>query len=154
MVFAGFLPSKGAERKRRLAELAAGPWAIALFEAPHRVARTLGDLHAALGERDVVIARELTKRFETIARVPLAEASAWVEADDDRRAANSCWWSRAARSRPRFRRSERVLETLLAELPVKQAVALAVKLTGGKRNELYALALGGAVRSKWRSGRR
>jgi len=73
-VFAGFLPVKGSERRERLAALAAGPWAIVLFEAPHRIAATLSDLHAALGDRDVVIARELTKRFETITRLPLAEA--------------------------------------------------------------------------------
>src|SRR5204863_9246113 len=84
VVFAGFLPSKGGERRERLAQLAAGPWSIALFESPHRIAQTLADLHAALGDRDVVIARELTKMFETIARVPLAGARAWVEADSDR----------------------------------------------------------------------
>ena len=60
VVFAGFLPARGGERKARLAALAAGPWAIALFEAPHRIAATLADLHAALGDRHVVIARELT----------------------------------------------------------------------------------------------
>ena len=142
VVFAGFLPAKGSERKERLAELAASPWAIVLYEAPHRVARTLADLHAALGERDVVIARELTKKFETIARVPLAEASAWVEADDDRRRGE---FVLVVEGRPVAATSaldpRALLETLLAELPVKQAVALAVKLTGGKRNDLYALAL-------------
>src|SRR6185503_8654305 len=45
VVFAGFLPAKGGERREKLARLAAGPWAIALFEAPHRLAQTLGDLH-------------------------------------------------------------------------------------------------------------
>jgi 16S rRNA (cytidine1402-2'-O)-methyltransferase len=142
-VFAGFLPAKGGERRERLGELAAGPWAIVLYEAPHRVSRTLADLYAALGERDVVIARELTKKFETIARVPLAAASAWVDADDDRRRGE---FVLVLEGRPIDRPSGAldprvVLETLLAELPVKQAVALAVKLTGGKRNELYALAL-------------
>jgi 16S rRNA (cytidine1402-2'-O)-methyltransferase len=141
-VFAGFLPARGAERRARLAALAAGPWAIALFEAPHRVAQTLGDLHAALGERDVVIARELTKMFETIARVPLAEARAWVEADPDRRRGEFVLVvegravEAAAGIDPRA-----LLATLLTELPVKPAVALAVRLTGGKRNDLYALAL-------------
>ncbi|HET7730806.1 MAG TPA: 16S rRNA (cytidine(1402)-2'-O)-methyltransferase [Usitatibacter sp.] len=142
VVFAGFLPAKGGERRARLADLAAGPWAIALFEAPHRVAATLADLHEALGDRNVVIARELTKRFETITRMPLAEAAAWVEGHDDRRRGEfvllvegrAVEHSTAADHRA-------VLETLLAELPVKQAVALAVKLTGGKRNELYELAL-------------
>ena len=143
VVFAGFLPAKGSERRARLAALAAGPWAVALFEAPHRVAATLADLHAALGERDVVIARELTKKFETIARLPMTVARACVEADDDRSRGE---FVLVVEGRPGEAAGpaldpRRLLETLLAELPVKQAVALAVKLTGGKRNDLYALAL-------------
>lgn len=142
VVFAGFLPVRGAERRERLAQLAAGPWAIALFEAPHRIARTLADLHAALGERDVVIAREITKKFETIVRVPLAGAAAWVGEDDDRRRGEFVLVveGRAVESTPSLD-PRKVLEVLLAEVPLKQAVALAVKLTGGKRNELYELAL-------------
>jgi 16S rRNA (cytidine1402-2'-O)-methyltransferase len=141
-VFAGFLPAKGSERRERIARLAAGPWAIVLFESPHRIAQTLADLHAALGERDVVIAREITKKFETIARVPLAGARAWVEADADRQRGELVLViegrpvEEASRSDPR-----QVLEVLLAELPLKQAVSLAARLTGGKRNALYALAL-------------
>ncbi len=141
-VFAGFLPVKGAERRARLEALAAGPWAIIVFEAPHRIARTLSDLHAALGERDVVIAREITKRFETITRIPLAQASAWVEADDDRRRGEFVLMIEGQPvERASFADPRAVLETLLAELPLKQAVALATKITGGKRNDLYALAL-------------
>ena len=142
VVFAGFLPARGAERRARLEQLAAGPWAIALFEAPHRIAGTLADLHAALGDRDVVIARELTKRFETIARVPLAEARAWVDADADRRRGEFVLLveGRPVEAAPALD-PRAVLETLLAELPLKQAVALAVALTGARRNDLYALAL-------------
>jgi len=146
-VFAGFLPVKGGERKRRLAALAAAPWAIVLFEAPHRVAATLADLHAALGDRDVVIARELTKRFETIARVPLREARAWVEADPDRERGEfvlvvegDAGKSRAGPQGPAAD-PRAVLRALLAELPLKQAVALAAKITGERRNALYAMAL-------------
>ena len=142
VVFAGFLPAKGGERRERLAALAAGPWAIALFEAPHRVAQTLADLHEALGERDVVIARELTKRFESIARLPLAQARAWVEADDDRRRGEFVLLVEGrAVAHGKAMDAAAVLATLLGELPVKQAVALAVKLTGGKRNALYEMAL-------------
>ena len=142
VVFAGFLPVKGKERRDRLEALAAGPWAIALFEAPHRVVRTLSDLHAALGERDIVIAREITKKFESITRLPLSGASAWVAADDDRRRGEFVLVveGRAVEKSPAL--DPRVLlETLLAELALKQAVALAVKITGGKRNDLYSLAL-------------
>jgi len=142
VVFAGFLPARGGERRERLAALAASPWAIALFEAPHRVAATLGDLHAALGDRDVVIARELTKKFETIARVPLADARAWVESDADRSRGEFVLVIEGREPKPASPSDPRaILETLLAELPLKQAVALAVKITGGRRNELYALAL-------------
>lgn len=142
VVFAGFLPARGAERRERLAALAAGPWAIALFEAPHRVVGTVGDLHAALGDRDIVIARELTKRFESIVRLPLGEAVAWLEADDDRRRGEFVLLveGRSVEARPSLDPRE-VLEALLAELPLKQAVALATRITGGKRNDLYALAL-------------
>jgi 16S rRNA (cytidine1402-2'-O)-methyltransferase len=142
VVFAGFLPARGGERRERLAALAKAPWAIALFEAPHRVVETVGDLHAALGERDIVIAREITKKFESIVRLPLADARAWLEADDDRRRGEFVLIveGRPVESKPAL--DPRVLlETLLAELPLKQAVALATKITGGKRNELYAMAL-------------
>jgi len=142
VIFAGFLPAKGRERREKLAALAAGSWAIALFEAPHRIGATLADLHAALGERDVVIAREITKKFEAITRLPLSQARDWVAADSDRGRGEIVLViegrepERASATDPRA-----VLEALLAELPLKQAVALAVKLTGEKRNALYALAL-------------
>ncbi len=143
VVFAGFLPVKGTERRARLTALAAGPWAIVLFEAPHRVKETLADLHEALGERDVVIGREITKKFESFARLPLAGAAAWLEGDADRSRGEFVLViegrepaSPGGRSDPRA-----VLAVLLAELPVKQAAALAAKITGARKNELYALAL-------------
>ena len=141
VVFAGFLPARGSERSTRLLDLAAGPWAIALFESPHRIVRTLEDLHAALGDRDVVIARELTKRFETIVRRPLAGAADWVRADPDR-ARGEFVLVVEGRSAARPSAEPRaLLEALLAELPLKQAVTLAAKVSGARRNELYALAL-------------
>ena len=140
-VFAGFLPAKGRERKRRLAALAAGPWAIVLFEAPHRVVQTLDDLHEALGERDVVIARELTKRFESIARVPLAGARAWIEADADRGRGEFVLLIEGREPKASADDPRAVLAALLQELPVKSAVALAAKITGARRNALYAMAL-------------
>ena len=142
VVFAGFLPAKGGARRERLAALAAAPWAIALFEAPHRIERTLADLHAALGSRDVVIARELTKRFETVVRLPLAEAAAWVAADPDRRRGEFVLVieGRPAHG-PRGPDPRAVLQALLAELPTGKAAALAAKITGLPRGELYAAAL-------------
>ncbi len=147
-VFAGFLPAKGAARREKLAALAASPWAIVLFEAPHRVARTLADLHQALGERDVVIAREVTKRFETIERMPLAGAAEWIAADPDRTRGEFVLAIEGREPASTAKDPLPVLEALLAELPLKTAVALATKITGGKRNELYAAALRICARHK------
>lgn len=151
VVFAGFLPAKGSERKRRLADLAAGPWAIALFESPHRIEDTLADLHAALGDRDVVVCRELTKRFETIARVPLAQAVEWVRGDENRSRGEFVLVveGRAVEAGPSVD-AGKVLGILLEELSVKQAAALASKITGLNRSELYqaALALKSGVRGE------
>jgi 16S rRNA (cytidine1402-2'-O)-methyltransferase len=74
-VFEGFLPRKGSGRRERLAELAGERRTIVLYEAPHRLARTLADLADALGgTRRVVLARELTKLHEELWRGPLSAA--------------------------------------------------------------------------------
>jgi 16S rRNA (cytidine1402-2'-O)-methyltransferase len=78
--FAGFLPRKGAERARELESLARFPGTLVLYEAPNRAAKTLADLRAALGPRRAVLARELTKRHETVTRGVLGE----LELDDPR----------------------------------------------------------------------
>jgi 16S rRNA (cytidine1402-2'-O)-methyltransferase len=75
-VFEGFLPRKGRQRAVRLAELAAEARTVVLFEAPHRLEATLADLASALGpDRPVAVAREITKRFETVWRGTLGQAT-------------------------------------------------------------------------------
>lgn len=144
-LFYGFLPARAAERKRELAALRGLPYALVFYEAPHRIADCIADLHAVFGDaRRIVIARELTKMFETIHACPLAEATAWIEGSADRRKGEFVLileGQPVLRSGEDQARAQQVLETLLAELPLKQAVALATKITGGKRNELYDLAL-------------
>src|SRR5690606_2061643 len=66
VLFAGFLPAKAGARRAEIAELAAIPATLVLFEAPHRLAETLADLAELLGDRPAVVARELTKRFEEL----------------------------------------------------------------------------------------
>jgi 16S rRNA (cytidine1402-2'-O)-methyltransferase len=79
-VFEGFLPRKGSGRSERLAALATEDRTIVLYEAPHRVARTLADLAASLGaERPVAVARELTKLHEEVWRGTLGESLTWAE---------------------------------------------------------------------------
>lgn len=83
--FEGFLPRKGSGRRERLAALAAEPRTTVLYEAPHRVARTLADLADVVGPtRKVALARELTKLHEEVWRGPLSEAVEWVQAHPPR----------------------------------------------------------------------
>jgi 16S rRNA (cytidine1402-2'-O)-methyltransferase len=83
--FEGFLPRKGAERARRLAALGTEPRTAVLFEAPHRVARTLADLRGAVGpDRPVAVARELTKLHEEVWRTTVGEAAAVAEVGSPR----------------------------------------------------------------------
>lgn len=84
-VFEGFLPRKGSARHDRLAEVAAEARTVVLYEAPHRLARTLGDLAAVCGpERRIVLARELTKLHEECWRGTLADAIAHVDVQTPR----------------------------------------------------------------------
>jgi 16S rRNA (cytidine1402-2'-O)-methyltransferase len=79
--FEGFLPPKSAARRARIKELAVIPGTLVFFESPHRLAETVRDLSAVLGQRDAAIARELTKCFETVRRAPLPDLAAVVGAE-------------------------------------------------------------------------
>ncbi len=83
-LFVGFLPRKAGERRSLLADLADEPGAWVAFEAPHRLLDALADLLAVQGDRQVAVARELTKRFEEIWRGPAAQALAHYTANPPR----------------------------------------------------------------------
>lgn len=142
-LFYGFLPTKEAARRKALAELKPLPCALVFYEAPHRIEEAVADLAAVLEPgRTLVVARELTKLFESIVSLPLAEAPAWLAADADRRRGEFVLAVSApppAEGVPA--EAERVLELLLAELPLKQAVKLAAEVSGASKNALYDLAL-------------
>jgi 16S rRNA (cytidine1402-2'-O)-methyltransferase len=142
-LFYGFLPSKAAERRKALEALAAFPYTLVFYEAPHRVLESIGDLAAVLGARRIVMARELTKIFESIHTCDLDEAAAWLAADPDRVRGEFVLMIEGAQRNQDATKAEakRTLQILLEELPVKQAAALAARITGGRKNELYALAL-------------
>ena len=143
-LFAGFLPARPAARRKALDALSALPYTLVLYEAPHRVVECVEDMSAALGpERALVIARELTKLFEQIHRCRLGEAAAWLREDTDRRRGEFVLIAEgpAARNESAKLDWERVLTTLLGELPLAHAVKLACKLTGAKKNAVYARAL-------------
>ena len=142
-LFYGFLPARAGERRRELERLAALPYPLLFYEAPHRIVECVAALREALGaERHVVIARELTKLFETIHTCRLAEAVAWLEADADRKRGEFVLIVEgAAEPAADTGAALRALQALLEELPLKQAVELAAKISGGRKNQLYKLAL-------------
>jgi 16S rRNA (cytidine1402-2'-O)-methyltransferase len=141
-LFYGFLPSKGGQRRQAIESLRAQPCALVFYEAPHRVLDTVADLAAVLGERTLVIARELTKLFESIHSCPLTAALDWLQADPNRQRGEFVLLVSGAPADVDDGAGERVLQLLLADgLPVKQAARLAAEISGGAKNALYARAL-------------
>lgn len=144
--FIGFLPSRPAQRDAALRVLRAETSTLVLYEAPHRIEETVSSLLAEFGaQRRIVLARELTKLFEEIHRCALGEAGAWLAAAPNRRKGEYVVLVEGAPLRDddeaQAAEAERVLSILLEECPVKQAAALAAKLTGMKKNALYERAL-------------
>ena len=143
-LFCGFLPSRAAERRRALAELAAQTATLVFYEAPHRVIECVTDICAAMGgDRDIVFGRELTKMHETVHRCRLDAAVAWLQTDENHQRGEFVLAVQGApeMQQPDEADADATLGILLDELPLKQAVALAVRLTGGSRNVLYQRAL-------------
>lgn len=145
-VFAGFLPAKPAARRKALDSLDL-PWPVILYEAPHRVLECARDLLAQFGgEREIVIARELTKKFEEVARLPLAQAPAWLEAHAHRQQGEFVLvLGPGPAEAGDAGEAARVLDVLLESLPASEAARLAARITGAPRNALYKLAMGKKV---------
>jgi 16S rRNA (cytidine1402-2'-O)-methyltransferase len=143
-LFCGFLPAQPAARRRALETLKTVPFALVFHEAPHRIARTLADMNVVLGgARRIVIARELTKLFETVHDTTLDAAAEWIDADANRRRGEFVLIVEGAAEAADATDGEieRTLVLLLDELPVTRAVRLAASLTGARRNRVYQLAL-------------
>jgi 16S rRNA (cytidine1402-2'-O)-methyltransferase len=141
-VFAGFLPSKSADRAAKLHALRQENRAVVLLEAPHRIAALANEL-ASLGERRVTLGRELTKQFEEIVTLRASELAAWLSADPNRLRGEFvlALHPSAAAADQQTDEGLRVLQLLLAELPLKTAVKLASEISGQARNSLYEKAL-------------
>jgi 16S rRNA (cytidine1402-2'-O)-methyltransferase len=143
-LFYGFLPSKAGARRAALSAISSLPHTLVFFEAPHRLLQTLEDMTQALGpDRVIVIARELTKVFESFQRCKLAQARAWLAEDANRMRGEFVLIVEGAAAAPAqsAAQTQRMLEILLSELPLKQAVHLAAAITGTKKNALYERAL-------------
>lgn len=144
-LFYGFLPAKTGQRQQALKTLVALPYTLVFYEAPHRIRASLRDMASVLGgERQLTIARELTKLFETIHQCRLDEAIAWLEADAHREKGEFVVLVSGAPVPDSTEISEQTRNTLtllLAELPLKQAVKLAAGISGENKKALYQLAL-------------
>jgi len=139
-LFRGFLPSKAGERDAAVQALAQQPHAVVLLEAPHRIEALALSL-AALGSRPITVGRELTKQFEQVATLTCEQLAAWLAADPQRLRGEFALVLHPMAEAADAGDEARVLQLLLAELPVKTAVKLAADITGGSRNALYELAL-------------
>ncbi|WP_415719987.1 16S rRNA (cytidine(1402)-2'-O)-methyltransferase [Photobacterium ganghwense] len=138
--FEGFLPPKSKGRRDCFQALAEDERTLIFYESPHRIMESLADMLAVLGpERDVVLARELTKTYETIHGAPLAELIEWLKLDSNRIRGEMVLLVAGHRAEKNALPAEalRTLALLVKELPLKKASALAAEIHGVKKNALY-----------------
>lgn len=145
-IFEGFLPAKTAGRRARLEQVREEPRTLIFYEAPHRILECLQDMEAVFGgERPALLAREITKTFETLKGLPLAELRAFVQGDSNQQRGECvvlvAGWVAPEDEQAISVEAQRVLDLLLAEMPLKRAAALAAEITGVRKNLLYQLAL-------------
>jgi 16S rRNA (cytidine1402-2'-O)-methyltransferase len=144
-IFEGFLPAKNEARKNYLHTLLREPRTIMFYEAPHRLQETLQSLLEVFGgNRKAVVARELTKMFESIIADDLQKLMDYYSQHEDECRGEIVILLAGAEAADNASVSvhpQDVLNILLQELPLKQAVSLASKITGARRNEMYYAAL-------------
>ncbi|MDO6686900.1 MULTISPECIES: 16S rRNA (cytidine(1402)-2'-O)-methyltransferase [unclassified Agarivorans] len=143
-LYEGFLPAKTKARQERLNELRQETRTVVYYESPHRIVDSLADIVLCLGdERQVVMAREITKTFETIKSLPAAELLAWVKADANQQKGEIVLVV-SGHQKNSVQLPVDALDTLKllqTELPLKKAAALTAKIYGLKKNALYEYGL-------------
>lgn len=140
--FAGFLPAARSARRKALESLDL-PCPVVLYEAPHRILESVADLAARFGpDRELVIARELSKKFEEVARLALGEACGWLQAGPHRQQGEFALVLAPGEADPQAPAdAERVLGVLLEALAPSEAARLAARITGLPKSLLYRKAL-------------
>ncbi|MFV0477211.1 MAG: 16S rRNA (cytidine(1402)-2'-O)-methyltransferase [Parahaliea sp.] len=139
-LFEGFLPSKAGPRQKQLQILADREETLIFYEAPHRIVDCLRDMALILGgEREAVLAREMTKAFETLRRAPLAQLLAFVESDSNQQRGEIVLLISGAPPRQQCLDADtaRLLLRLAQELPGRRAAAVVADLTGLRKKVLY-----------------
>ena len=145
--FEGFLPAKSSGRKKQLQKVEDETRTLVFYESPHRIVDSLTDMAEVFGaDRPITVAREITKTFETFYTGSIAQALEWMQGDANQQRGEFVLVVAGAPEKEDEEAAavsaEKVLKVLLDELPVKQAAALAAKITGQKKNALYQQALG------------
>ena len=144
-LFAGFLPAKQSQRQTKLDELKATPETIVLYESPRRILDLLSDIAKVMGDdRDVCLAKELTKQFETIIVMPVGELINEINANANLLKGEMVVLIKGCDKPPTEKLEVEVnalLIELLSECKLKQAVKLAANITSLNKNHLYELAL-------------
>ena len=139
--FEGFLPSRQVARRQRLQALHAATATLVFYESSHRIRASLADMAEVFGPgREATLARELTKTFETIRSGMLGELLDWIDADSNQQKGEFVVLLQGASTAKAAEvdvAAAEVLAILLAELPLRQAAALAAKITGSPKNALY-----------------
>ncbi|WP_428622068.1 16S rRNA (cytidine(1402)-2'-O)-methyltransferase [Sedimenticola sp.] len=138
--FEGFLPAKSGNRRKQLESLCDEPRTLVFYESPHRIVESLVAMVSVFGSgREAVLARELTKTFETIRHATLGELAQWVVDDANQQKGEFVVLLRGtpAVAEEEDREGQRIAELLAEELPLKQAAALAARISGGRKNALY-----------------
>lgn len=144
--FEGFLPSRASARQKQLTSLQQDTRTLIFYEAPHRLAASLSDMQHCLGaNRQAALARELTKKFETIHRTSLEELAHWVNTHPHQQKGECVIIVQGASDSDityqAKQQATRLLTQLMQKLPLREAVDLTVAITGYPKNALYKLAL-------------
>jgi 16S rRNA (cytidine1402-2'-O)-methyltransferase len=148
--FVGFLPARDKQREAILDSLKSSAATLVFYEAPHRIAETIAAMVRVFEpNRQIVIARELSKVFEQIHRCSLSEATPWLSSDPNHQRGEFIVLIEAATAKDGDDLDDaiRVLDILLEECSVSQAAALTSRITGVKKNQLYEIALARTSRS-------
>ena len=141
-LFSGFLPAKQSARKTKLESLRHEPHTLVFYESTHRILDCLDDIEAVYGQEcPIILAKELTKTFERFINGSLLEAKQWLQAESAHTKGEFVLIIPPRPAPTETHNDEGLLKILLAELPLKQAVAIACKLSKKNKNELYDLAL-------------
>ncbi len=142
-LFEGFAPARAEARRKRMAALAGAAHTLVFYEAPHRIKAFLADAATIFGPgREASIARELTKKFETIRQGTLGGLIEWMEQDPDQgRGEFVVIIAGAGEEQTDIAELTALLKVLLKSLSLKQAVRIATDLTGAPRNDIYDLAV-------------